>query len=211
MKVTCLFVAIFGLALIVGCSETPSGPSTSSVIMPLAVGNEWVHTITYYNPDGSIDRYIDDKLVVLGSHFDTVLGDTVFSFNHDIEACNRKDGYWQSFSLTTPIRLFAKYPASKDEIFRIDTVMQNVGTTDSVQTWIYTYSYKGESVSIEVPAGNFNCIWYQIKTVAPGTLVELREDYYFEPNIGLVLNVRYVRQGYNAIYAKRQLISYQLN
>lgn len=61
MKIICLFIVAIGLTLILGCSETPSGPSNSE-ITNFGVGSYWIYDVISYDTNGVVISVVEDSL-----------------------------------------------------------------------------------------------------------------------------------------------------
>lgn len=62
MKFTCLFIAVFGLTLIVGCSEDPASTNSTSQITYFDVGSYWVYDVISYDTSGVIISTLEDSV-----------------------------------------------------------------------------------------------------------------------------------------------------
>lgn len=210
---------------ILGCSEGATGPSTSSVIMPLAVGNEWIYKTTsyHYNPT-RIDTYFDTVKIVRSY---VAKGDTVFEFSGTNQyslyayqaGTNRNDGYYTEAS--KGMKIFVKYPVLEGDVFRRDT-SYSIPTGGTINTKEYTYTKymcKQASTFATVPAGIFLCNIYQYYTSGtyrwnigdPSTYVKDMTESWYSPGLGEVMNLRYWGSDSLVLYLKRELISYHLN
>lgn len=215
IKLFFLLIAIVFLA--VGCSEDSTGPSSNVVIMPLAVGNEWVQRVTMYYLDGSIDTTYLDTIRIRDKVFDG--SDTIYLFNSNLAGANRKNGYY--IALSDSLQIIAKYPVFAGEVFRRDTSIDvPVWDTTSIRdTIISKFLCKETNTFVNVAAGSFYCYKYQIHTSgtfradagASPEYIENLIEYYYAPGIGEVKSYSYGWKDSLVLMNKRELVSYHLN
>lgn len=213
MKVTCLFIALFGLGLIVGCSETPSGPSTSSVIMPLAVGNQWVSELTSFDNNGnpiiSLDTFkIESK---------------VFENGKEVFYSSRNDPYYYLnntlYTMVDSLPWFIVQPPKYvSEVVRNDTFV--IAETDSygdptgeTYTLFLRQWVKAMDTMITVKAGTFKCFAYNSTLITPKFGFYQSERSFFSEGVGSIKSESYsdtLGLLENLTYSW-QLVSYHLN
>lgn len=213
MKVTCLFITIFGLALIVGCSETPSGPSTSSVIMPLAVGNEWVSESTRYDNNGNPIVSIDTFKIV----------SKVLENGKEVFYSNRNDPYYfVNQTLYTTIDslpwFIVQPPKHVNEVVRNDTFVIAEKDAYGDSTGQYYTIYIREWVStldttITVKAGTFPCFGYTMLSYTPKFGFKSSGKSFYSRGIGYIKSESYqdTIPSRDNLDGTDQLVSYHLN
>ena len=205
------------LLLLGGCSEDSTGPSSNGVIMPLAVGNEWVYKVSFYNSDGTVNNTFFDTLRIYDKLYDGQ--DTIYAFtnndryNSNDVGANRADGY---YTLSPgPLKIQAKYPTYSGEVFRIDTLR---GSTLDPGTIVMTYSCELTNTTIGIPAGSYMCTKYRIHSVGtyqedstkPIENFENLSECWYAPGIGEVKNLFYSWDDSLLLAYKRELVSYHL-
>ncbi len=161
-----VLASLFVLCTISLSCAPANGPiPDQQVIMPLALGNEWIGQINQYDSKGNLDSSWFDTLSVLRSK--EAGGETWYyvhvywgygrDTNH-LWFTNRSDGLYtcDSEHFTTAYRL-AKYPARPHDVC---VVFEN--TSDS--TGLYS-EYRGigvdtTNIPVSTPAGQFQCYSY---------------------------------------------------
>jgi hypothetical protein len=211
-----VLLLIAAMLLLGGCSEDSTGPSSNGVIMPLAVGNEWVYKVTQYGGNSSIDTTYFDTLRIRQSAFYN--GDSVYSFNSSAAGTNRPDGYYKTFGST--FKILAKYPSFSGEVYLIDTLLGVMwDTTDELDTFFITYSCELTNTYTTVPAGSFLSNKYLSHTTGtyrespgePRVKFENLIESWYAPNIGEIKTMDYVWSDSLVLSTKRELVSYHLN
>lgn len=211
-----LFLLLTAVLLLGGCSDDPSSPSTASVIMPLAVGNQWIERVTIYNGGNSVDTIYYDTLLIRDVSF--YQGDSVYHFDGPLAGANRADGYY--ISLGNMLQILAKYPAFSGEVFRIDTSISISCDTSAVpDTTISKFMCEQVNTVVNVSAGSFTCNKYNVRSTGtyqtgptePREKFEDLIEYWYAPGIGQVKSINYVWSGSLVLFAKRELVSYHLN
>lgn len=212
IKNVLILSALIFTCCILGCSEDTNGPSSNGVIMPLAVGNEWVYKVTRYNIGGMVDTVYIDTLSIIGTKLHN--GRTVYVFNTDVLGENRDNGYWNGLPFFDTLSLLAKYPCTIGETFRRDTLYtvdyDSIGHK-SYDTTTIDFSCKETSLPVSVSAGSFISYFYQISTNSLVHPYKNRIDLLYSPNIGEVLSYNYAWNDTLYLYYKRELMSYHLN
>ncbi|MFI5201636.1 MAG: hypothetical protein ACHQNE_04570 [Candidatus Kapaibacterium sp.] len=203
-----IYVLPFIILSVMGLNCAPAnGPlPTQSVIMPLAVGNEWIGKVIQYDVHGNPDSTWLDTLRVLNSQ--VVNGETWYYLNgyppyiqwsrtpnspyeKDTSGCvfvMRPDGIYriQDWNFDSSQR-FLSYPVrAHDYVYRVGT-----GRPDSTGHYL-SYSYKGVDtigLTVHVPAGSFSTIVYSIGSYSQSSDViseGIGPGEYYAPGIGLV-------------------------
>jgi hypothetical protein len=180
-----------------GCNDG-SGPQpvkiNASVIMPLAVGNQWIGQITDYDVRGDIVSQNFDTLTVYKSR--VINGETWYYLDHFprfsldgdsnlYELTNRSDGLYECdsehFGEAT---LIAKYPAISQDTFST--------FTDPSTSFFYENVVDTINQPIQVPAGKFNSYVYHFEGSGRISSDELGggvgPEQFYAPGIGLVEN-----------------------
>lgn len=174
-----------------GCSDDPSGPSTSSVIMPLAVGNTYI-----YNTDWEGNSYTDS--CIIGS-IKVVNGDIIYlraNFDHKDGYFHRGDSLFAYFDST--ILFIATNPNYIGELISNDTdIVAETDAQGNPTGYSYTTTHRRTVSAIDtlitVPAGTFHCFGYKIESnilhrVSP---VHTISYYYYSQKVGNVLHKNY--------------------
>ncbi len=143
-----------------------------SVILPLAIGNQWTTFVTEYNQSGqTIDEYTATGTVVGDSTIEDWTWYLMVSDTAGADSSlwtNKEDGAWAwTDSAGAPEALMLKYPASPGESYPVYDV---------------TVTVESISTSITVPAGTFDCHYYRAHIPIFGTIGKI----WAVPNIGVV-------------------------
>ncbi|MEA2030965.1 MAG: hypothetical protein U9N55_05140, partial [candidate division Zixibacteria bacterium] len=149
MKILPLFIIICTFMFVVSCDDDGvSNNETSSVIMPLTIGNSWNWEKLGTNSLGDTLRIDTCHNIVLSDT--TIESETWYKLGSNCGKVglktNRSDGLWIRIISDEP-NLIAKYPASVgDHWFNHDSTTEwTTIITDTV---------------ITVPAGTYSCIGY---------------------------------------------------
>jgi hypothetical protein len=207
-KILVLFVALF-----IGCSETASGPSISSIIMPLAVGNEWVSESTRYdknsNPIVRIDTFkIISKAIENGIEvFYSNLDDPYYFANNTL------------YTIVDSLPWFIVQPPKfLNEVVRNDTFVIAERDSYGNPTGQYSTMYLRQWVStidttITVKAGTFQCLGYTTLSYTPKYGYKSSGKSFYSTGIGLIKSESYqdTVPTQDDLDGIRQLISYHLN
>jgi hypothetical protein len=143
----------------------PSSPVTSvDVIIPLAVGNEWVAHVASWDSSGRANVIrIDTARIVRDT---TIQLERWFVDNRGNHVTNRPTGYWVLSNAVAS--MFLKYPVSLNDNYPYGNDTIGVVSRDT---------------SITVPAGTFSCVCYHISY---GTQSVARQILLASPNKGIV-------------------------
>lgn len=165
-----------------------------SVIVPLAIGNQWLSHVTQYNSSGGIIDEFEASTIVTG---DTVINDSTWYLVDDNAAglggilTNMDDGAWTYFPDSTPAAaLVLRYPASAGQSYPYYSVTVNIDATNA---------------SVTVPAGTFSCYYYRLSAPIIGTVGKI----WAAPNIGVIKAEQYDLDFITVYLAARvELLSY---
>lgn len=169
---------------VISCKSSTEPTSTSTdVIMPLAVGNEWDYAGLGGTPTSI--QYTD-TVIITAKIFSAM--DTNFSTNIGLVAYkNLNDGLWyQKYFLGYHQIFLAKYPAKPGDIFTHDTSisyntypsLNDTATADAIVDSI--------NAIVAVPAGTFTCYKYRHDYYSPLHKLKFRQNIYYAVNIGLI-------------------------
>ena len=181
---------------ILGCSETSSGPSTSSVIMPLAVGKEWVTKTTYYDSTGkSFDSRIDTLTMVSTKIIDS----TTYYLNQFGQGyTNKSDGLWLAYWVSDRFP-FVPYPVSIGLPMVRDTIsLQGPNISDFIYAIL---TVESTNSPVTVAAGKFSCYknHFRYYLLSDNSLY-FEEFHYYSPNVGMIKKEQYVMDGTLAFF-----------
>lgn len=165
-----------------GCDKNDNINEKGEII-PLKVGNYWIYSNQYFRSSDieSIDSAVSitykiHKNVKLQNKYYFIFG---FASTSDI-GVNDKEGFWaKGGDIFEDISLNERIPDSLELLFKYPTQVGdkwfghfNIFFSDTLIT-------KNLNVSVQVPAGTFNCVHYQFKNlekypksgffVSPGT------------------------------------------
>src|SRR5688572_3217045 len=113
------YIVVLLAIFVAGCDST-SGPSTTSVLVPLAIGNTWIYEVTGVDSTGVV--YDTSEYVRTLTDTMTIDGELYYRIDNWIAfATNRPDGHWILIA-DPPARRYAKYPAFVGEVTRRDTL-----------------------------------------------------------------------------------------
>jgi hypothetical protein len=190
-------LALVGLVVLwTGCSkdDNPAGPTTTSVLWPLKIGNSWTIAGTSLDSNGVTIGKDTTRFTITR---DTTIGGEKWYFIDSYEMLtNRSDGLWYRVKDTAFVPfLFVKHPA-------------NVG-----DTWKSISGLRGTRISsgtlLTVPAGTFTAVVSSYADTATG---RLQFTWYFAPNVGWVRsdNYGYAQSGRQYVSWRRELASVTL-
>jgi hypothetical protein len=163
-----------------GCS-TSTEPSSLPPLMPLAVGNKWIHTLFSYDTSGVLQHEWQDSIYI--SRDTLIDGERWYirPVNRDLGAyTNRETGLWYRLlgpTITMEPQLVHKYPA------RIGDSYPFAGS--DVQETVISLSQ-----TVTTPAGSFSCLVYQ---VLDSTWMASKRLYFMAPGVGPVRYEQYNR------------------
>ena len=190
---------LLSVLLVASCGDKSTNPKPTSVLMPLAIGNQWEYAITDYDTN-SVVISVDTVLMEIVK--DTVIQNMTFYIltadgvrNPELFwPSNQSEGIWLFIPFDSTLSLGFKYPASVGDraIFGQDSMV-----------------VASANASVTVPAGTFQC--YQYNTYSSGTGLE--QIWYFSPNRGLVKTEDYAKTPGGTLYVDEQLelISFNLH
>ena len=168
-----------------------------SVILPLAIGNQWLTSVIEYNESGqTIDEYTATGTVVGDS---TIEDWTWYLMVTDTAGAdsslwtNKEDGAWAwTDSAGAPEALMLKFRATPGESYPVYDV---------------TVTVESISTSITVPAGTFECYYYRAHIPIYGTIGKI----WAAPNVGVVRAEEYGLTLFGTYLSKEiELLSYSL-
>ncbi|MCO5252338.1 MAG: hypothetical protein M9949_13100 [Candidatus Kapabacteria bacterium] len=207
MKKLSLF-SLFIFVLALSCSEDSNSPNNNpKELIPLKIGNTWVHNHTYY------DEFLTDQSGKLTS---TVISDEMYNgekyyrmemLRHNsnqkeisqVYYINKSDGFYSLYFINSePQTKFVKYPVFEGEIIHSDKY--NKFYVEKVDTLIST------------SAGKFKCIMY-VKIALLDDIERSKVLIYYCPGIGLIAgeNIGIDHEtGHQFLFFKSELVSYSL-
>jgi hypothetical protein len=186
MKQVCFL--LLTAILIAGCFDSPTS-STSSVIMPLKVGNQWIGRVTSDSSGTSIVSY--DTLTIVQEV--VINNETWYKANTGDFYINRANGL-----LSTPnpnqsgdcACNVIQYPASRgDTILAPEVLVLVPGNPEPVTQKVGREVLATDS-TITVPAGSFSCYHYMMKLYSPtNARLVFPNEHFYVPDLGPVLIV----------------------
>ena len=205
-----LLVIIITLTSILGFNsckkgDSPTGPTESTFLMPLKVGNKWMYQMK------TIDSLKNEKTKMDSIYIwgDTLLnGDTWYFILHSDPWLNRDDGLYSmgmdSSGKPIPI-LSIKYPVNIGDKWT---------TGPEEEKMNFTLLSKGESVT--VTAGTFSCYNYQTESVYKdpnGSYSYYTKSFYWIcPGKGIIKVEQWYRHNNGVLFLEHseELLSYIL-
>jgi len=198
---------------------------STSVIMPLKPGNQWIYKVTKYDMNGSMQSQGYDTIRVLseininGEKWFNVINpldnaiDTTLLTNTDV-------GLWLKCNCNdSKSRLKAQYPVNYQQYFSGDFQALSLTNGNTFKTYMDTMNIwaKAENISNFVtPTGNYNCIkyrnWLEKKTLNADPLPDKVDPYmieYYVPDFGLLRRDQYypISNTANSIQVIYELVS----
>ena len=195
-KLSILVALLAGTMIIGGCGDddSPAAPSSSALLMPMAMGNTWTYASQEYDTNAQLR---DSKTVINTVVADTMIkGERWYFLNNDRATPTKttSDGvyYWDMEANTA--RLYLASPAM-------------VGSSYTKGNQRYTVS--SPSVSVTVPAGTFNAV--QI-LATDSNIPSVSSLIWVAPGVGLVkMEVNYTLSSQAAVTVSRlELTSHSL-
>ncbi len=173
--------------ILVSCknsTETNVLPTPKSVIMPLAINNEWAY-IDIFGGGGPISFTNTDTIKFISTF---VFGaDTVYVNPVETYYTNRSDGLWTETYGSPNQTLIAKYPAQPGDIFGHDsftiTVPSDPIPNDTLSAQIVVDSI---NALVTVPAGNYTCYRYRADYYGTKHILVYRQNAYYSVNTGMI-------------------------
>ena len=179
----------------IGCNDSNGPlPVNTSVIMPLAVGNQWIGLITDFDNKGNVVSQKFDTLKVYKREF--VNGEVWYYMDHFplswgmglYAFTNRRDGLYECDSnLFAQAKLIAKYPAMPR-----DTFSSTFEGSPNGAFSMYEHVVDTLHQPITVPAGTYSCYVYHFEgydwngsDVRRGVL---GPEEFYAPGVGLIQN-----------------------
>lgn len=203
------YIVVLLAIFVAGCDST-SGPSASSVLVPLAINNTWVYQVTDFDSTGAVSEISEYVRKLVDTT--TIDGQLYYQLDNLIGfVTNRPDGHW-IFVGSPPGWRYAKYPAFVGEIIERDTLRDF--SSDPVEDAFVETKLVSNSVSVTVPAGTF--IAYQYESiyvlVANGKPI-IKEVLYMTPGVGAVRteNHNYLENGTAWVTSRSELKGYTLH
>ncbi len=160
-------------------------PIDTSQIIPLKIGNSWIHQVTQYDTLGNVITTVPETTLVIS---DTVInGKHAFLFSSGDVFWNDDSGFWMKLYQKSPILVY-KYPANIGDYYSNNLT---VICKDSL---------------ILSPKGSFKCYGYSNSIgmfyICPG--IGLIKEEYFQPkDISVSDTALY-------LFQKRELLDYKL-
>ncbi|MDP2884828.1 MAG: carboxypeptidase-like regulatory domain-containing protein [Ignavibacteria bacterium] len=173
-------------------------PTTSTHIIPLAIGNQWTMHISQWDTQDNLTTFKNEILEILRDT--TVAGERWFimrSFGGRFVLCmNKPDGFYELKSGKSTLRL--KYPARVNDSYQRPDAYTNTKVVSV-------------NASISVPKGTFACYQYEDSFIPLGGF---RTNEYYSPGVGLVAGelARGIRNSTSGIITgKVELVDYILH
>lgn len=168
-----------------------------SVILPLAIGNQWLTSVTEYNESGQTTAEYTAIGTVVGDS--TIEDRTWYLMVSDTAGAdsslwtNKDDGAWAwTDSAGAPEALMLKYPTNPGESYPV---------------YYVTVTVESISTSITVPAGTFDCHYYRAHIPIYGTIGKI----WAAPNVGVVRAEEYGLTLFGTYLSRDvELLSYSL-
>ena len=174
------------IALLAGCKNSDKSstepiidPNTTSVIVPIALGNKWIRSGTVYDTSGSILSTFTDSISV--SRDTTIENSKWFVLQMqglEYMVANYEKGLYWLYGANSK-GIWYQYPAALKDSFIVfgNTSYVRVLSVDTV---------------IIVPAGTFSCYKYQFDSYAfVGTIGGGRTIWFASPNKGFIKSEYY--------------------
>jgi hypothetical protein len=186
MKQLCFL--LLAALLIGGCVDQPTS-STSSVIMPLKVGNQWIGRVSADSAGAAFIGY--DTITIVQEVI--INNERWYKANTGDFYINRADGLLSTptpnLSGDCPCAII-QYPASRGDTLLLPEVQVLVpDSTDPVTQKIGREVLATDS-TISVPAGSFSCYHYMMKLYSPSNAKFVYPDErFYMPDLGPVLIV----------------------
>ncbi len=153
-----------------GDDDDPTGPNQGGEIYPMAIGNTWTYEVVDFDTSG-----IEESRDTIWT---TVVRDTVIEGEtwyvteslddedgiHLSYCTSRSDGFWADWPEE---QLYYKYPANVGDRYMVD---EDTVVVESL------------SESVTVPAGQFNCVRYNVRD----NMFPLSTNSWLSPEVGLV-------------------------
>ena len=172
MKNILLIVSIVLMGISLSCKKNenpvlstvqpPIVPDTSSNLLPLNIGNEWIYKTTFLDSMQNIQSVQYDTFKVAA---DTILSNEAWYVTDFGYLKEKTDGLWSWIGYP---KLLYKYPAK---------IGDTIQTTDAINKIIST------NENYTVPYGTLPCYHYQLLYINDNGYIQ---DYYFYPGIGFI-------------------------
>jgi hypothetical protein len=204
------FIVVLLAVLVAGC-DSSSGPSTISVLVPLAIGNTWVYVETDFDSTGALVktseyiREITDTTIIEGELY--------YRFNTSAFATNRHDGYWVTSGFS-PAWRYVKYPALVGEITDRDTLRTAIIGPDPNERVFSETILISTVTSVSVPAGTFIAYQYEsIYVLESNDKPIIKDVLYMTPGVGEIKSehYNYLEDGTAWLTDRSELKSYTLH
>lgn len=214
---------LFILAILSGCTQsTPTNPTASDEIIPLAVGNTWLYEYTDFDENGNISHKDTSDLTLHLSYeqngeklFLVALGAPGFL----TAFLKRNDGIWVYREVDLAPSSYnyeVLYPFRVDS--SISLIFEENRFTDSLgnrmfDTILHTYKLEDDNVTKVVPAGQFQCLKYIIEdSNLTRKRMEMRVVEFYSLNVGLIYREEYEGHVYRPLnlISQKALVSYKL-
>jgi hypothetical protein len=163
---------IFAICLsVLSCKSSTETVTSASVIMPLAVGNEWDYAGFFLI--ASQQHVIFDTTKIVSSKV------TAFATQYGTYYENRSDGLWIVSDSATPTYtgLIAKYPANSGDFVRRDT-------TVGIDTIISDVIVDSVNSVVTVPSGTYSCFKYTTNYYDLKHILQRQDNDYYAVNVG---------------------------
>jgi hypothetical protein len=184
-----ILVCLVTTLLFAGCNSNSSEPTNAHEISYLKLGNKWIYSFTFYNPDGSIDKTWIDSLEVVSTA--VINGKQYFQFSPEGYLRVDEQGLWGRNTNNSKETLGFKYPTSVGDRWGYDTSLIIYGRS-SQDTKYLSFATLKLDTTIQTEAGTFSCVKYteESSLKSDGTLFD--RDYIFvDPRKGMVDVISY--------------------
>ena len=188
------------------CKSTTE-PTTTSIIMPLAVGNEWD-----YAEYGGIPHRLQfyDTIKIVSTKDDTTYVDQSHLYYQ-----LRSNGLWMInnfYGRDIPKQtLLAKYPAQPGEVFGKDSQVHYISYPTVFDTIIADVVVDSINAVVVLPIGSFTCYKYRSDYYDPKHVLRRRINDYYALNIGKIKSDDYIFDSLYSGLTSTQLEQYTLH
>jgi hypothetical protein len=177
-------------------NSTSAATLDTGVIWPFKINNEWIGTITGYNPDGSeigsapLDYVIIGDSIIQNQHWFRIgvrSGDTLLYY---ILGTNRADGFYEWSASAGQAILSMKYPATAGDTYAYGSFGSiTVVSTDSI---------------IVRPNGSYTCHFYRHQAVSGG--MDFESALFMSVDAGFIWRDQYTEDSLGQMYLGEQWV-----
>lgn len=186
------FVCLVTVFLFTGCNSNMSEPTNANEITYLKLGNKWIYSFTFFNPDGSIEKTWIDSLEIIGTSI--INGKEYFRFSPEGYQRVDEQGLWARNISNSKETLVLKYPTSIGDRWGYDTSLINYGQVNEDTRYLSLSTLKLDTTN-QTEAGTFSCIEYTEESYrkSDGELIDI--DYIFvDPEKGMINTIYYEKK-----------------